>query len=170
MPGLWSSDCSLRRDVGCTGGITVSNGLGWSPDNSTFYFVDTVPGVIYAYDSTPGTGNLANRRVFAKVPQEQGRADGITIDRDGGVWCALWDGWSVRRYTPDGKIDFSIELPVPRPTSLCFGGPDNDTLFITSARTRLPASTLSEAPLSGGVFACKPGFSGLDSTLFTPAT
>lgn len=151
-------------------GITVSNGLGWSPDNSTFYFVDTVPGVIHAYDSTPGTGNLANRRVFAKIPQEQGRADGITIDRDGGVWCALWDGWSVRRYTPDGQIDFSIELPVPRPTSLCFGGQDNDTLFITSARTRLPASTLSEAPLSGGIFACKPGFQGLDSTLFTPAS
>ena len=149
-------------------GITVSNGLGWSPDNSTFFFIDTVPGHIYAYDSAPGTGSLSNRRVFAKVEADDGRPDGMTVDQEGGVWCALWDGWGIRRYKPDGEFDFAIELPVPRPTSLCFGGPDNDTLFITSARTRLPATTLSEAPLSGGVFACKPGFQGLAPNLFAP--
>ncbi|MFV0333296.1 MAG: SMP-30/gluconolactonase/LRE family protein [Tropicimonas sp.] len=150
-------------------GVTVSNGLGWSPDGGTFYFVDTVPGVIHAYDSVPGTGRLENRRVFARIAQEDGRPDGLTIDSEGGVWCALWDGWALRRYRPDGALDFMIELPVPRPTSLCFGGAANDTLFITSARTRLPATTLSEAPLSGGLFACRPGVAGLPSNLFTPA-
>ncbi|WP_416909975.1 SMP-30/gluconolactonase/LRE family protein [Paracoccus sp. (in: a-proteobacteria)] len=150
-------------------GVTVSNGLGWSPDSGTFYFVDTVPGLIYAYDSAPGTGSLDNRRVFARIPPEDGRPDGLAIDSEGGVWCALWDGWGLRRYRPDGTLDFMIELPVPRPTSLCFGGAANDTLFITSARTRLPASTLSEAPLSGGLFSCKPGISGLTSNLFTPS-
>ncbi len=148
-------------------GVTVSNGLGWSPDTHIFYFVDTVPGLIYAYDSAPGTGELTNRRVFAEIAPEDGRPDGLAIDAEGGVWCALWDGWGIRRYLPDGQLDFSIELPVPRPTSLCFGGAKNDTLFITSARTRLPATTLSEAPLSGGLFAARPGIGGLTSNLFS---
>lgn len=150
-------------------GVVVSNGLGWSPGNDVFYFVDTVPGTVLAYDSAPGSGQLTKRRVFATISQEEGRPDGMTVDSAGGVWCALWDGWGIRRYTPDGQIDMTIELPVPRPTSVCFGGADNDTLFITTARTRLPASTLSEAPLSGGIFACKPGIRGLEPNLFTPA-
>lgn len=149
-------------------GLTVSNGLAWSPDHGTFYFVDTVPGLIYAYDCVPGAGTLSNRRVFARIAPEDGRPDGITVDCDGGLWCALWDGWSIRRYTPDGSLDFVIDMPVPRPTSLCFGGAGNDTLFITSARTRLPATTLSEAPLSGGIFTARPGFSGLPSNAFKP--
>jgi sugar lactone lactonase YvrE/DNA-binding IclR family transcriptional regulator len=149
-------------------GITVSNGLGWSPDGRTFYFVDTIRGLIYAYDSAPGTGELANRRVFAEIAASDGRPDGLTVDSGGGVWCALWDGWSVRRYTPDGAVDTVINLPVPRPTSVCFGGPDNATLFITSARTRLPAPTLNEYPLSGGLFACSPGQTGLPANTFQP--
>lgn len=147
-------------------GITVSNGLGWSPDGRTFYFVDTIPGIIYAYDSEPGSGALSNRRIFARIPQEEGRPDGLTIDQAGGVWCAIWDGWCVRRFTSEGALDRVIELPVPRPTSVSFGGPDNATLYITSARTRLPATTLAEAPLSGGIFACTPGETGIASNLF----
>ncbi|MCK8782294.1 SMP-30/gluconolactonase/LRE family protein [Rhizobium sp. NTR19] len=147
-------------------GITVSNGMGWSPDGQTFYFVDTVPGVILAYDVADG--GLANRRVFAQIPENSGRPDGLTIDSDGGVWCAIWDGWRVDRFLPDGKLDLSLPVPVPRPTSIAFGGKDLDTLFITSARTRLPASTLTEAPLSGGLFACSPGKRGLPVHLFTP--
>lgn len=147
-------------------GLTVSNGMDWSPDKSTFYFVDTVPGVIYAYDSEQGSGSLSNRRVFAEIPKHDGRADGLTVDSEGGVWCAIWDGWCVRRYSPNGDLDRTIDMPVPRPTSVCFGGPDMKTLFITSARTRLPASTLSESPLSGGLFAFKPGEHGLPSPSF----
>lgn len=147
-------------------GITVANGMAWSPDNRTFYFVDTLPGLIHAYDTEPGTGVLGNRRIFASVPEADGRPDGLCVDSEGGVWCAIWDGWRVNRYTPDGKLDQMIDLPVPRATSVCFGGPDLRTLFITSARTRLPASTLSEAPLSGGLFTCKPGVAGLPTNLF----
>lgn len=149
-------------------GIAVANGLGWSPDKATFYFVDTVPGLIYAYDSEPGKGALTNRRIFARIPESEGRPDGLAIDRDGGVWCAIWDGWCLRRYLPDGTLERTIDMPVPRPTSVCFGGPDLATLFVTSARTRLPASTLSEAPLSGGLFAFNPGETGSASPLFDP--
>lgn len=147
-------------------GISVSNGMAWSPDNRIFYFVDTVPGLIYAYDFEPGKGTLGNRRVLARIPESEGRPDGIAVDSEGGVWCAIWDGWRVNRYLPDGRHERSIELPVPRPTSVAFGGEGLATLYITSARTRLPASTLSEAPLSGGLFACTPGLAGLPITLF----
>ena len=147
-------------------GITVSNGLAWSPDEQTFYFVDTVPGRIYAYDCVPGKGILRNRRILATISEQDGRPDGLTVDRSGGIWCALWDGWRVNRYLPDGTLDHVIDLPVPRPTSVAFGGADLSTLYITSARTRLPATTLSEAPLSGGLFACKPGQSGIEPRLF----
>jgi len=146
----------LRKDTG----LTVANGLDWSPDRKTFYFVDTIPGCIYAYDFDSG-GEISNRRVFASIPENEGRPDGLCVDVDGGVWCAIWDGWQVNRYTPDGNLDIELDLPIPRPTSVCFGGPDLSTLFITSARTRLPAVTLSEAPLSGGLFACDTGHRGL---------
>jgi sugar lactone lactonase YvrE/DNA-binding IclR family transcriptional regulator len=147
-------------------GITVANGLDWSPDGGTFYFVDTVPGHIYAYDCKLKSGTIAYRRVFATIPMEEGRPDGIAVDAEGFLWCAIWDGWRVNRYRPDGRLDKAIDLPVPRPTSVAFGGPDLSTLYITSARTRLPASTLAEAPLSGGIFACKPGVAGMRANRF----
>lgn len=147
-------------------GFTVANGLAWSPDGGTFYFVDTVPGRIYAYDFDAREGTISNRRVFVTVPEAEGRPDGLAVDADGGVWCAIWDGWRVNRYLPDGRLDRAIDLPIPRPTSVAFGGADLGTLFITSARTRLPASTLAEAPLSGGIFACEPGERGLPTNLF----
>ena len=147
-------------------GITVSNGLAWSPAGDAFYFVDTVPGLIYVYDCDPATGIISNRRVFAQIPESEGRPDGIAVDVQGGVWCAIWDGWRVNRYDPSGKLERTVDLPIPRPTSVAFGGSDLDTLFITSARTRLPASSLSEAPLSGGLFACSPGVAGVPVGLF----
>lgn len=159
----------ITPDSGFTrkeGGIIVSNGLGWSPDGRILYFVDTVPGLIHAYDCDPDTGVLGARRDFARVPQGEGRPDGLAVDAEGGVWCAIWDGWAVHRYRPDGRLDRVIDLPVPRPTSVAFGGDDLSTLFITSARTRLPASTLAEAPLSGGLFACQPGVAGAPVGMF----
>ena len=147
-------------------GITVANGLDWSPDQKTFYFVDTVPGRVYAYDFDPRDGSLANKRVFVEVIESEGRPDGLCVDSEGGVWCAIWDGWGVNRYAPDGTLDLTIDLPVPRPTSVAFGGADLATLYVTSARTRLPASTLAEAPLSGGIFACRPGFNGMPAEEF----
>ncbi|MGH6861372.1 MAG: SMP-30/gluconolactonase/LRE family protein, partial [Phyllobacterium sp.] len=151
-------------------GVTVSNGLGWSPDNKTFYFVDTIPGMILAYDVDPASGSLANRRIFAQIPDDSGRPDGLAVDAEGGVWCAIWDGWRVDRYLPNGKLDISVSVPVPRPTSVSFGGSDLETLFITTARTRLPASTLAEAPLSGGLFTCRPGHRGMPIHFFQPVS
>ncbi|MGI9500516.1 MAG: SMP-30/gluconolactonase/LRE family protein [Geminicoccaceae bacterium] len=148
-------------------GITVSNGMDWSPDKSIFYFVDTVPGLIYAYEFEPCSGVLSNRRIFAEVPESEGRPDGLCVDAEGGVWCAIWDGWRVNRYAPDGSLERVIDMPVPRPTSVAFGGADLSLLFITTARTRLPASILSDAPLSGGLFVCTPGPLGLPTGLLT---
>lgn len=146
--------------------ITVANGLDWSPDAKTFYFVDTIPGVIYTYDCEPGTGRINNRRIFTHIPESEGRPDGLTVDSEGGVWCAIWDGWCVRRYTPDGQLDRVVDMPIPRPTSVAFGGTDLSTMYVTSARTRLPASTLSESPLSGGLFCFTPGETGVKPKLF----
>ena len=146
--------------------ITVANGLDWSPDQRTFYFVDTIPGRIYAYDFETSSGALTNKRIFAEIPESEGRPDGLCVDADGGIWCAIWDGWRVNRYAPDGSLDTTIDVPVPRPTSVAFGGPNLETLYVTSARTRLPARTLAEAPLSGGIFACRPGPVGLPAGKF----
>ncbi|PKA44662.1 SMP-30/gluconolactonase/LRE family protein [Rhizobium sullae] len=147
-------------------GFHVSNGLGWSPDDKTFYFTDTAKQTIYAYDFDLETGAIANRRIFVAVPEAEGKPDGLTVDAQGFVWSAHWDGWCVTRYDPDGKVERVINLPVPRPTSCVFGGPDMQTLFVTSARIRLSAAQLADAPLSGSVFAIDTGIRGLQDPMF----
>lgn len=147
-------------------GFHVSNGMGWSPDDKTFYFADTAKQLIYAYDFDIDSGSIANRRVFVTVPEAEGKPDGLTVDAEGFVWAAHWDGWCVTRYDPDGKVDRVINLPVPRPTSCVFGGPDMQTLFVTTARIRLSAAQLTEAPLSGSVFAIDTGIKGLQDSMF----
>lgn len=178
---LWSGSMSLDAtmptgslyrfdDAGSAraldGGFQVSNGLGWSPDDKTFYFTDSGLGTIFAYDFDLAAGTIANRRPFLRFEPRQGRPDGLAVDRDGFVWVALWDGWRIARYAPDGRLDREIDLPVPRPTSCCFGGPDLKTLYITSARVRLPRQTLDEAPLSGGLFALELDIAGQPTTEF----
>lgn len=147
-------------------GFTVANGLDWSPDGRTFYFADSVPGRIYAYDFDLTGGTIDNRRVFAEVNPSEGRPDGLAVDSEGYVWCAIWDGWCVRRYAPDGRVDREIRLPVPRPTSVAFGGEDLKTIFITTARIRLPSRVLAEAPFSGGLFAIPAPVAGLPVSEF----
>jgi sugar lactone lactonase YvrE len=134
-------------------GFAVCNGPAFSPDGRTLYFSDSVGRRVLAYDLSPQHRTLANRRVFAQFKADEGVPDGLTVDAEGGVWIAMWDGWRVARYTPDGMLDRVIHLPVPRPTSCCFGGDDLGTLYVTSARVRLSAAQLAEAPLSGSVFA-----------------
>ena len=114
-------------------GFHVSNGLGWSPDDRLFYFTDT--GRSRRSTSTTSTakrGAIENRRVFVTVPESEGKPDGLTVDAEGFVWSAHWDGWCVTRYDPDGHVERVINLPVPRPTSCVFGGADLQTLFVTS--------------------------------------
>lgn len=101
-----------------------------------------------------------------QLPENAGSPDGLTVDAEGFVWSAHWDGWCVTRYDPDGKVDRVVTLPVPRPTSCCFGGPDLSTLYITTARIRMSQRQLAEAPLSGGVFALRAGVRGQADTPF----
>lgn len=137
------------------------NGPAFSPDGRTCYFSDSVANKIYRYDIDLLTGRVGPRRLFAAIPTDHGLPDGLTVDADGGLWCAHWDGWRVTRFLPDGKPDRVIEMPVPRPTSVSFGGEDLRTLYITSASLDLPRATLKDAPLSGSLFACRPGQRGL---------
>jgi sugar lactone lactonase YvrE/DNA-binding IclR family transcriptional regulator len=147
-------------------GIHVSNGLGWSPDDTRFYFTDSGRREIFVYDFDAESGAIANRRVFARVPEGSGTPDGLTVDAEGYVWSAHWDGWCVTRYAPDGSVDRVITLPVPRPTSCTFGGPDLSLLYVTSARIRLSAQQLADAPLSGSIFAVETGTRGLAEPSF----
>jgi D-xylonolactonase len=114
-------------------GIKFSNGLAFSPDCTTLYFSDTVARCIYAYEWHRGSGKLTNRRVFVRIPREEGFPDGLAVDTDGFIWCAHWFGGCVTRYDPDGKRERLLALPAAQTSSLAFGGPDLDVIFITSA-------------------------------------
>jgi L-arabinonolactonase len=120
--------------------IIVSNGPCWSPDGRIFYFQDTWSGEIWAYDYDLDTGAVSNKRTFAKVDRSNGgAADGSTVDAEGCLWNALVYDGKIVRYTPDGKIDRVIDMPVKKVTSVMFGGPNLDVLYVTSmAKPPLP--------------------------------
>jgi sugar lactone lactonase YvrE len=147
-------------------GFTVANGSSWSPDGKIMYFADSWVRKIYAYDFDVDAGSIANRRVFAEFGENEGIPDGAAVDTDGCYWIAHFDGGRVTRYTPRGKIDRVIEMPVIRPTSCCFGGPDLRTLYITSASFNLSEDQLRAFPLSGSIFVLDPGAQGLPEPLF----
>lgn len=113
------------------GGITIVNGPAFTADGSVMYMADTFAGVIYACDVDPETGDVRGRRVFAEVPPSDGSPDGMTVDDVGRLWIALWDGWAVRCYRPDGTVEATIRVPARRPTSVCLGG---GALFVSTAR------------------------------------
>jgi sugar lactone lactonase YvrE len=150
----------IRNTVG------ISNGLGWSPDNSIFYYTDSTTRTIYAYDFDPQDGCISNERVFAQTPQAY-VPDGLTVDADGYIWSAKWDGWKVVRYAPDGRIDLELPIPVQRPTSCTFGGPEMNLLLITSASIDLTAAERETQPLSGNVFVVDTEFRGIPEPKFS---
>ena len=147
-------------------GIIVTNGLGWSPDDKTMYFTDSENRTILAFDYDLESGQTANQRVFAEIPEDAGVPDGLTVDSQGFVWGAHWDGWRVTRYDPSGRVERVIEMPVPRPTSCMFGGEDLDKLYVTSASIGLSEEQLAQAPLSGGLFEIDPQVRGLPEPRF----
>jgi sugar lactone lactonase YvrE len=114
-------------------GICFSNGLAFSPDCATLYFTDLVARCIYAYDWRRSDGALANRRVFVRIDRAEGMPDGLTVDAEGFLWIAHWFGGCVTRYDPDGKRERKVELPAAQISSLTFGGPDLDEIYVTSA-------------------------------------
>jgi sugar lactone lactonase YvrE len=138
--------------------IVETNGIAWSPDNRIMYYCDTLPRHIWQCDFDAETGTLANQRIFVQVPEGAGLPDGLTVDRDGFIWSAHWNGWGITRYTPDGKIDRVIPMPVQLTSSCCFGGADYRTLFVTSIRHNLTAEELAKGPLAGCVFAVEIDF------------
>jgi sugar lactone lactonase YvrE len=146
-------------------GICIPNSLAWSPDGRTMYFADSLRYTIFAYDYDPATGETSGERVFA-TSTRPAFADGSTIDTEGFLWNAEFNGWRVVRYAPDGRVDRVVEMPTHRPTCCAFGGPDLDTLFITTASQQMTADELAQQPLAGSLLAMKAGVRGLPEPRF----
>ena len=146
--------------------ISMPNALGWSLDSRTMYFSDSFQRRIWSFDYDLDDGVISNKRDFVVVPEGEGFPDGLAVDRDGFVWNVQMDGWCVKRYDPTGRIDRAIDLPVRRPTSLAFGGPDFDILFITTATLRLSEDELKQQPLAGCVLMLSPGVRGQPEPAF----
>jgi sugar lactone lactonase YvrE len=158
------ADLTLTR---CLGGITVSNGLAWSPDGTTMYYIDSPTYRVSAFDYDRVNGEIGRRRTVIEVPGEHGSPDGMSMDADGMLWIAHWEGGNVTRWDPaTGRIREMIHVPAPRTTSCAFGGPGLDTLYITTARIGLKDAMLEAFPASGGLFACRPGVRGIQSRKF----
>lgn len=148
------------------GDIIVTNSVATSPDDRTLYMSDTRRFVIWAFDLDPDDGVLSNRRVFADYSNVPGRPDGACVDSEGCLWNAVFAGRRVVRYTPAGKLDRVIEVPVTNPTCVCFGGDDLDILFISTATKMIPAAQLAQEPLAGALLACRVGAKGLPEPMF----
>lgn len=149
--------------------LAVSNGCAFSPDGKTFYFADSEMRVrtIWACDYDKDSGAVTNRRVFVDTHDLAGRPDGGTVDADGCYWMAGVSGWQLVRFTPAGKVDMIVPMPVEKPTKIAFGGKDLDTLFVTSIGHGLAADAPVRQPHAGGLFALRvPGVKGLPTWRF----
>jgi len=146
--------------------LVLSNGIGVSPDSKTLYVAEMFANKITAYDYDAKTGAVSNRRVFTSIPNENGKPDGVTVDREGFVWTAHWDGWRVTRYDPSGKLERTIMLPVKIATCIGFGGENMDELYITTAWYSLSEQERKEQPWAGDLFRIKTDVKGLVEPLF----
>ncbi|MFF1923788.1 SMP-30/gluconolactonase/LRE family protein [Streptomyces sp. NPDC058221] len=140
--------------------VACSNGTGWSPDGRLMYYIDTPTRRIDVFD-VDGE-QVTGRRPFATVEEGAGFPDGLTVDAEGAVWVALWDGAALRRYTADGTLDRVVGLPVRRPTACAFGGPDLRDLYVSTARVGLTAPH----PLSGSLLVLPDAGRGMPGTAF----
>jgi sugar lactone lactonase YvrE len=175
-PALASLHCfSAGKLVRRAEGITVSNGLAWSPNGRTMYWSDTQAHQIYAFDFDPASGALSSRRVFTSFPLKQpgqsldsygGRPDGAAVDVQGCYWVAMFEGQRVLRLSPDGELLREVRLPVRCATMPCFGGRDLKTLYITTAKLNRPAAELIEQPFAGCLLALEVDVAGLPVNFF----
>jgi sugar lactone lactonase YvrE len=147
-------------------GIHASNGLAFSPDSKTMYYADSRRRIVWAWDFDKDDGALSNRRVFIELAGADGVPDGAAVDIDGCYWLTQPPAARVVRYDPRGRPDRVLQMPVSQPTCVAFGGPRMDTLYITSARYRMPAEKLAGEPLAGGIFVAHPGIAGLTDARF----
>ena len=148
-------------------GVAVSNGLGWSPDDRTFYWTDSGTRCVYAFDYDADSGDVRRRRVFAAFPTDgPALPDGLAVDADGHVWVAHFRSGRVTRHDPDGALVSEQQLPTPLVASLAFGGPDGGDLLVTTGRYRLDEWGPERYPLSGSIFHDRPGVVGVPTYLF----
>ena len=138
----------------------VTNGPAFSPDGRVLYHNDSARQLIYAFD-LDAAGRVGERRILARFGEGDGYPDGMTVDAEGCLWVAFWDGWCLRRLSPAGEMIATLDLAVQRPTSCAFGGPALDHLFVTSASIGLGDAELAGQPQAGGVFMLRPGVVGL---------
>lgn len=174
---FWAGTTSLDREPGAgtlyrldadrtaaavVPGVGMSNGIGWSPDGTRMYYVDSlVQGLdVFAFDAA--TGKLSGRRRLVTVERALGIPDGLAVDVDGGVWLAVWGSSRVVRYRPDGRLDRSLTLPVTQVSSCAFGGDDLRELYVTSAAEGLSPTARAAQPLAGAVFVATPGAQGVE--------
>jgi sugar lactone lactonase YvrE len=144
-----------------------SNGLGWSPDEKTFYWTDTKTGCVFAFDYEAATGVIANRRVVVEVEKSMGRPDGLAVDAEGCLWTALWAGHGLARWNPaTGEMIARVECPAANVTCPTFGAPDLDILYFTTAQKGRDEAEPSPEPEAGNIFAAKVGVEGLPGFAF----
>ncbi len=146
--------------------VTISNGLDWSDDRRTMFYVDTPTQRVDRFDLASDGRELSNRRAFVTIPPETGHPDGLTLDAEGHLWLALWSGNAVARYSPSGELEATIRVPANHVTSCTFAGPDLRDLYITSAWTERTPEELAAEPLAGRLFHCRPGTSGRPTNRF----
>ena len=147
--------------------VTISNGIIWSLDEKTMYYIDTKRGNVRAYDYDKSTGDISNERVVITVSDTLGYPDGMTIDNEGMLWIALWNGNCVSRWNPNtGELLQTIPVPAHNISSCAFGGENLDILYITSAKVDMTEEELKAKPNSGGVFKVVPGVKGVKSYFF----
>jgi sugar lactone lactonase YvrE len=144
-------------------GTTISNGMAWSADHQTFYYIDTPTLQVVAYDFNKGDGSISNKRTVITIDEKDGYPDGMTIDTEGMLWIAHWGGWQVTRWDPaTGKTLFVLPMPVANVTSCTFGGDDLDDLYITTAQKGLTADELKQQPGAGYLYVWKnSGYMGM---------
>jgi D-xylonolactonase len=139
-------------------GVGVSNGIGFSPDHQTMYYTDSPRHVIYRFDYQEQTGGISNRQPFIEIPESLGSPDGMTVDAEGYLWSAIWGGSCLIRFTPEGKEVLRLAFPAKKVSSVIFGGPEYEEVFITTAGGENRAE---EGPGAGAIFHFRPGFRGL---------
>ena len=138
--------------------VTISNGMGWSPDGATMYYIDSPKRCVDVFDFDVAAGTISHRDQIAI--EGKGIPDGMTVDSEGYLWVALYGGGCVRRYSPKGELDMTVEIPVSQVTSCGFGGDDLADLYITTASNRMTTEQLAAQPLAGSLFRCRPGPTG----------
>jgi sugar lactone lactonase YvrE len=149
------------------GNVTISNGLTWSPDYKTLYYIDTPTHEVKAFDYDMETGAIANMRVVVKLSETLGHPDGMTSDMQGNLWIAMWGGAQVTKWDPGtGQLLERMPVPAKNASSCVFGGRNMNELFITSARVGLDEETLKQYPLTGGVFRFETNAEGMPSFEF----